>query len=72
MTFSEALTLIKHHAPMAREGWNGKNMFVKIQCPDDQSFMTLPYLYLEYPDGRRVPWLASQTDLLADDWFVVQ
>jgi hypothetical protein len=37
--------------------------------------MTLPYIYIEYPkghpaypNGSRVPWLASQTDLLAEDW----
>lgn len=41
--------------------------------------MTLPYIYIEYPAGHpaypkgsRVPWLASQTDLLADDWEIVQ
>jgi len=32
--------------------------------------VTLPYLYLQYPDGTKVPWLASQTDLLSDDWIV--
>ena len=40
--------------------------------------MTLPYIYLQYPagptypTGARVPWLASQTDLLAYDWAVVE
>jgi hypothetical protein len=38
--------------------------------------MTLPYIYINYPDdakttpGARVPWLASQTDMLADDWSI--
>ena len=38
----------------------------------------LPYIYIEYPaghpaypQGSRVPWLASQTDMLAEDWEVV-
>ena len=40
--------------------------------------MTLPYIYLQYPAGLdrdsrgRVPWLASQTDLLAHDWVIVE
>ena len=39
--------------------------------------MTLPYLFLNYPTdvstglGTRVPWLASQTDLMAEDWRLV-
>lgn len=52
-----------------REGWNGKCLRIKCQYPDDMSKMTLPYIYLEYPDGvGRVPWVASQTDIFAQDW----
>jgi hypothetical protein len=54
-------------------------MWIQAQFPDEHSKMTLPYLYIEYPkgspaypDGSRVPWFASQTDMLADDWFVVE
>ncbi|MEY4036599.1 MAG: hypothetical protein RL715_818, partial [Chloroflexota bacterium] len=49
----------------------------EIQRPDENSKMTLPYLYLNYPDssphtpGAKVPWLASQTDLLTDDWRII-
>lgn len=58
-----------------RAGWNGKGMWLKLQVPDAHSKMTLPYIYIEYPEGHaaypngsRVPWLASQTDILATDW----
>lgn len=70
-TFSEALTLAKDGYAIRRLGWNGKGLLVKIQRPDVGSKMTLPYLFIEYPDGKRCPWLASQTDLLSDDWFVI-
>lgn len=30
-----------------------------------------PYLMMKTADGTFVPWLASQTDLLADDWETV-
>lgn len=74
MTFSEALEAVKAGKTIARSGWNGKGLQVKMQRPDANSKMTLPYLYIEYPSdsvntpGARVPWLASQTDILAEDW----
>lgn len=75
MTFSEALERVKDGCRISREGWNGNGMHVELQTPDEHSKMTLPYLFLVYPEGStaypngaRVPWLASQTDLLADDW----
>jgi hypothetical protein len=45
-------------------------MWIELQRPDINSKMTMPYLFLAYPDGRTVPWLASQTDLLSGDWDV--
>ena len=77
MYFSEALKAAKAGSAIQRRGWNGKNMIVKVQLPDETSKMTLPYLYIEYPVSltsdtvRRCPWLASQTDMMADDWRVV-
>lgn len=68
MTFSEALRLLKQGRKLARTGWNGRDMWIKLQVPDRGSMMTLPYLYMRTVDGRFVPWLASQTDLLEDDW----
>ena len=78
MDFSAALLLLKDGKRVARTGWNGKGMWVELQRPlDESSKMTLPYLFLSYPvdakqtPGARVPWLASQTDLLAEDWILV-
>jgi len=73
--FDVALQELKAGQRLCRRGWNGKGMFVEVQRPDEHSKMTLPYMFLEYPvgsaaypNGARVPWLASQTDLLAEDW----
>lgn len=68
MNFSEALIFIKHGGSVFRRGWNGNGLSVKIQFPDEKSKMNLPYLYIEYADGRRCPWHASQTDILENDW----
>lgn len=76
--FSEALKILKLGGKVQRNGWNGKGMWLMLQVPDENSKMTLPYIYIEYPvghsaypNGSRVPWLASQTDLMSEDWVKV-
>lgn len=72
MDFSEALLNIKAGRKAARAGWNGKGMHVSLTTPVGHPDMQLaPYLIMFAADGRWVPWLASQTDLLADDWGLV-
>lgn len=77
INFSVALEILKKGKSVARSGWNGKGMFITLQIPDENSKMSLPYMYITYPEeavntpGARCPWLASQTDLLAEDWYVV-
>jgi hypothetical protein len=53
---------------VTRKGWNGKGMYLELQVPDAHSKMTLPYIYMYTAQGDLVPWLASQTDILANDW----
>lgn len=53
-----------------RAGWNGKGQYLELQKPDANSKMTLPYVYISTVDGNLVPWLCSQTDLLATDWEI--
>jgi hypothetical protein len=80
MNFGEALEALKDGRRVARRGWNGKGIFLELQVPDENSKMTAPYIYIDTtnlqtdnPDApkSRVPWLASQTDMLADDWGVL-
>lgn len=76
--YGYALRALRAGQRVARTGWNGKGMWLRLQVPDVNSKMSLPYIYIEYPEGHaaypngsRVPWLASQTDMLADDWVVL-
>jgi hypothetical protein len=77
MKFGAALEALEMGMRVAREGWNGKGMWLELQRPDANSKMTLPYIYINYPGyakmtpGARVPWLASQTDMLSSDWMTV-
>lgn len=68
--FGEVLAALKQGKKAAREGWNGKGMWIHLQVPDENSKMRRPYIYMCPVDGDLVPWLASQSDLLAEDWFI--
>lgn len=87
MNFSQALDEIKAGKKVSRSGWNGKNMFVFLVPGSRFKVSRAPLLGI-YPEGTEidyhahvdmrtatgqiVPWLVSQTDLLADDWGVVE
>ncbi len=82
-SFGQAIEALKEGKRVAREGWNGKGLSVELQVPDTHSKMTLPYIFMNYPStpasdtapknhiNARVPWLASQTDMLSEDWVIL-
>ena len=72
MNYGKALEALKEGKKLSRSGWNGPNQYIQLQVPDEHSKMTLPYLYIKTVQGDLVPWLASQTDMLAEDWLVVE
>ena len=84
LSFGLAIEALKLGKKVARAGWNGKGLSLLLQIPDENSKMTLPYIYMQYPTTKasdtapenhlnaRVPWLASQTDMLADDWIICE
>lgn len=69
--FGEALKRLRDKKLVSRKGWNGPNQRLRLQVPDVSSKMTLPYIYIKTVQGDLIPWLASQTDMLAEDWFEV-
>ena len=78
LDFSEALKLMKGGYKIAREGWNGKEQYVK--CSDrilyDRgdgvfSFSSKQIAIFYGSSGVQVGWLVSQGDLFAEDWKVV-
>lgn len=87
MNFSEALEEIKNGKLLAREGWNGKDQFVFLvpgstfnvnRPPLNEIFEEgteinyQPHIDIKNQQGQIVPWLASQGDLLAEDWVIVE
>ena len=84
MNLGEALEHLKAGKRVSREGWNGKGMWLVLVKPSANAhnygdvaatfvwgLRVLPWIGMKTADACFVPWLASQTDLLAEDWSVV-
>ena len=73
LDFGEALDRLVLGDKVARYGWNGKGQWIQIQWETHSGSqnMVQPFIFIHPVDGKRVPWVASQTDLLARDWYVV-
>ena len=78
LDFAGALFMLKRGNRLARSGWNGRGMWIVLVGEDSWvgldsigSITRLPFIAMKTVDEKVVPWLASQTDLLAEDWMVV-
>lgn len=85
-TFGDALTALHRGDRVARVGWNGKGMFLYLVPANSYPAQTgaakaywgenalVPYgayIAMKTAQENVVPWLASQTDILANDWIVL-
>jgi hypothetical protein len=87
MDFGGAVAALKQGKKVTRQGWNGEGMFLFL-VPGSTFKVSRPPLLGIYPEGTTinyhahidmrtaqgtvVPWLASQTDVLAEDWVCVE
>lgn len=86
MNFGEALAALKSGSKVARSGWNGKGMFLFLVpgsqfqvnrvpllgvYPEGTQIEYRPHIDMRTVDGQIVPWVASQSDMLCDDWELV-
>jgi len=77
--FGRALNAAKLGSRIFREGWNGKGMWVGLhketgtyireECGTELEYRD--YLVMKTADDKLIPWVASQTDLLAEDWLIL-
>jgi len=83
LDFGGALVMLRDGKKVARAGWNGKGMFLLLIDPyhnDQYRIEELPgivgtpisFIAMKTADNKLVPWLASQTDILAEDWTFVE
>ena len=79
MNFGEAIEALKSGKKVAREGWNGKGMYLYLADGDlltdaigDGSFPFIDTIVIKTVDNKYcIGWIASQTDMLAEDWNIV-
>lgn len=72
MDIGQAIKAMQEGERVARPAWNGAGMWLAIERPSPGSTMRKPFIFISPVDGECVPWLASQTDLLATDWRVIE
>lgn len=85
--FGQAIKHMKDGKKVARIGWNGKGLFIflvsgstfKVNRPpllgiyeEGTEINYQPHVDMKTADGTIVPWLCSQSDMLAEDWEVVE
>lgn len=86
LTFGDALVHLKNGKKVARAGWNGKNMWLVymppfvVEHPNErtqahgitEAFDCGGYIVMWTAQGVWQPgWLASQNDMLSEDWLVL-
>lgn len=82
-SFGEAIKYLKRGLKVARKGWNGKNQYIELAM--NISYMTADHVVFNCnhdaignkaiafvgTSGTQMGWLASQADMLAEDWVIV-
>lgn len=83
LDFGDAIKLVKLGKKLQREGWNGKNQYIELattvafQRPDgnvigvNHDAMGSKAIAFYGTSGIQLGWLASQADMLAEDWMLV-
>ena len=92
MNFGQAIEVLKNGGKVARQGWNGKGMFLylvkgfeldsnnlrneareKLFKDSNEKILINSHIDMKAADGSIViGWLASQTDMLSEDWVVIE
>ena len=87
MNFGNAIEALKEGKRVARAGWNGKGLFLFLVpgsnfivnrepllsiMGEGAQITYRPHIDMKDAEGKVVPWLASQTDMLAEDWQIVE
>ena len=84
MTFGIALELLKKGCKVARKGWNGKEQYIQLATSISYKSADDEIVNCEHDaignkaiafvgtSGVQIGWLASQADMLSEDWIVVK
>lgn len=80
MDFGKAIQLLKEGKRLQREGWNGKNQYIELATNISYKNANGEIINVEHDaignkaiafvgtSGVQIGWLASQSDMLSNDW----
>ena len=80
MNFGKAIELVKKGYKVQRSGWNGKNQYIELAMCISYKNADGKIINVEHDaigncaiafvgtSGVQLGWLASQADMLAEDW----
>ena len=84
MTFGQAIEAMKQGKMVRRAGWNGKNQWIELAtnisyispmgavCNVNHEQMGNKAIAFVGTSGVQLGWLASQADMLSEDWQIVE
>ena len=75
LDFGMALKALKEGKRVARSGWNGAGQHLQLEkvhtvTPVRDNLCLVPFISIKTVQDTLVPWLASQTDMLSEDWVI--
>ena len=83
MNFGKAIILLKEGKKLRRKGWNGKNQFIELATNISYKNADGEIININHKtignkaiafigtSGIQIGWLASQSDMLSDDWELI-
>ena len=84
MDFGKAIQLLKEGKRLQRNGWNGKGQYIELATNISYKNSNDEIINVEHDNignkaiafvgtsGVQLGWLASQADMLAEDWKIVE
>ena len=83
MNFGKAIDLLKEGKKLTRKGWNGKNQYIELATNISYKNADGEIININHKtmgnkaiafigtSGVQIGWLASQSDMLSDDWELI-
>ena len=83
MNFGKAIDLLKEGKKVSRKGWNGKNQYIELATNISYKNVDGELININHKtmgnkaiafigtSGVPIGWLASQSDMLSDDWELI-
>ena len=83
MNFGKAINLLKEGKKLRRKGWNGKNQYIELATNISYKNADGEIININHKtignkaiafvgtSGTQIGWLASQSDMLSDDWEII-